>query len=534
MSIGRMQRRMSRHLRIVLYVIIAVFIVGLPLVFVPRFANRPQQPETAEDGGAQVVATVDGKPVSRSSLEGQFERTMAQLLPFYASLGQGISFEQIWPYRLNAMEQAIAEELLVRQAEANKLSVSRKEVKARAQQLADEELGRIKEAVKPEELELVLARIVAETDGTLRDQVSERRFRDWSIERLLEMSDSLRNQLLVGKLRQGAVGSVTATEQELLAQYDRATVREIRVSLHPEGKPERTEEEARRRAEGLVARARKGEDFARLARAESDDPDARETGGLLESVGRQMMPAEWAGPVFALGPDEVSDPIKGQWGYSVVKMEKLERELPDDFESKKEQLLMNLVQQNQNSAWMEYQQGLREKAQVKVVDPEMLAWQALQGGKQEEALAKLQEAAGEQGRRKGLATATVSYRLGKMLEAREQWEAALEAYESSYDSIAGAEMEPPGGRAEALMSMAKCHERLGNVEEALDWYQTASGKSEVPSVHAELQGTFERLGREDLAAGEREWLDDYRQAELERQKEWERRQQQAEEQQGER
>ncbi len=431
MSIRGMQRRMSRHLRIVLYVVTGVFIVGLPAVFVPRFGSWMGERQAADEEGEEVVARVNGEVVSRAEVERQFDGAMAQLLPFYASLGQQLGFEQIWPYRLRAMEQAIAEELAVREAEREKLTVSRREVKAQAEQITDQELARLKERVEGEQLQWVLASIMAEMDGRRRERVSEGRFRDWHIGRLLESPEPLRNHLLVEKLRHKVVGSITAGEKELLEEYDRATVREILVSLHPEGKPERTEEEARARAEELAARGRKGEDFAGLARAESDDPGAQETGGLIESVGRQMMPADWTEAVFALGPDEISDPIKVDWGYVVVKMEKLKRELPEDFESKKEELLRALVQQRQSSAWMEYQQELREKAEVEVVDAEMLAWQALREGKEEEARAKLEEAAAELGRRKGLGAGTVFYSLGGLLEAREEWEAALEAYESS-------------------------------------------------------------------------------------------------------
>jgi tetratricopeptide (TPR) repeat protein len=274
----------------------------------------------------------------------------------------------------------------------------------------------------------------------------------------------------------------------------------------------------------LAARAKGGEDFAGLARAESDDPEAKETGGLMESVQRATMPSEWIDPVFALAPDEISSPIKSAWGFAVVKMEKLERKLPEDFETRKEQVLGELVRQRQDRAWFEYQQGLREKAEVEVVDPEMLAWQALMEEKKDEALAGLQEAATIQGLRKGLAAGTMFYQIGSLLETRGNLEEAAEAYGSSYDSLAGSDVAALGGREQALMSLARCHERLGDTEEALEWYQAAE-RSDLPSVHVELQSIYTRLGREDLATGQQEWLDDYREAELARQQQLEAQQQ---------
>jgi parvulin-like peptidyl-prolyl isomerase len=531
MSIRGMQRRMSRHLRIVLYVTIGVFIVGLPAVFVPQFAARRNRQNAEDEDAAQVIARVDGRTVSRGQVEALFDQMMMQMLPFYAQYGQSLRLEQVWPSRLEALEQAIAEELLVKQAETEGISASRTEVRALAEQRVDRDLATLKASLSGEQLEMQLGQLMTIMEGIPRDRVTERRFRDAAIKRLLEDEEVLRREVVVGKLRQKVIGSISTTEQELLSEYDEATVRGIQVALHPEGKPERTEEEARTRAEELAARAKGGEDFAGLARAESDDPEAKETGGLMESVRRATMPLEWIDPVFALAPDEISSPIKSAWGFAVVKMEKVERKLPEDFESRKEELLGRLVQDKQDRAWFEYQQGLRESAQVETLDPEMLAWQALMEQKDDEALAKLQEATTTQGLRKGLAAGAMFYQLGSLLEAQEQWDDAAEAYGSSYDSLAGLDVGVPGGPEQAVMGMARCHENLGDTEEALEWYQVAAS-SELPLVHVELQGIYTRLGREDLATAEQEWLDDYQEAELKRQQEMEAQQRELEGAQG--
>ena len=521
MSIRGMQRRMSRQLRIVVYITAGVFIVGLPLVFVPRFGGPRRDRPDAEDPAREIVAKVNGQPVTSGQVGRQFDRMAGQLLSIYASLGQSISFDQIWPYRLGAMEQAVAEELLVQEAGAEMLSVSGSEVKAKAQQMADEELARLKGQFSPEEFEQRLAQLVASVEGKYREKVSERWFSDWMTERLLEDSDALQREMLITKLRQQRVGSITATDQDLLARYDRATVREIQVRLRPDGKPERTEEEALARAEALAEQVRSGGDFAALTRKESDAPETAESGGLIEAVSRGMMAPEWEEAVFALGPDEISDPIKLPWGYAIVRMEKLERELPEDFDSRKQELLLRLVQEKQDRAWADYHQELREKAEIEVVSQEMMAWQALQEGKEEEAIALLQEAAVGLGRQKGLAAATVFYQLATLLEARDEWEEAVGAYQSSYDMLAGSRGEMPGGRPLVLISLGRCYERLDDVEEALDWYEIASSISDLPGVHTQLQGIYERLGEEDRAAGEQRWLDEYREAELERQRELE-------------
>ena len=520
MSVQRMRRRFAVQLRILIWIFAPLITLGLLITFTPGMLRGPDQGEEgAEAAGQEVIAQVDGKPLTRDRLEQHFDHTVAQVLPFYFSLGQPVGLDRIWEFRLDAMEQAIVRELLVQQAASRKLSVSRKEIERHANQLADAELSRLKGMFKPEELESRLAELVARTDGTLRDRVSEGWFRRWMVERLLKQSDQLGEDLLVQKLREKVLSKPSVTQQDLLASYDEATVRQIEVLLRPEGKPQRTEEQAGERAAQLAARAKRGEDFEALVRISSDDPNAENTGGLIASVRRGMMPQEWEKAVFALAPGETSDPVKLSWGYVIVKMEKLERKLPKDFQKNEQQLMAAFVQRRQEEAWREYQGKLRPEAKVEVLDPEMRAWQALQQGSQEEALPELREAAAAARERQGLAAAAIFYQLAVLLSARQEWEAAIDAYASSHDALTrevGAEL--PGARAQALVGMAQGYEHQGKTDDALLWYRAAGEASEVPLVHEQLRSVYERLGQKDLVAGEEQWLDDYEKAQLERQK----------------
>ena len=76
-------------------------------------------------------------------------------------------------------------------------------------------------------------------------------------------------------------------------------------------------------------------------------------------------------------------------------------------------------------------------------------------------------------------------------------------------------------RAGVAVSIARCYEQLGDVEEATDWYETAGAASDSPSVHSQVREAYGRLGQEELAAEEEVWLDEYRQAELARERELE-------------
>ncbi len=523
MSIQRIRTRFAKQLRIALYVLIGAFIVGLPLVFAPGSGFNPRQlnEEQQKQNETEIVARVDGKPVMKQEVERAFERIAGQLLPIYAQMGQTVGLERIWRFRLDAMEQAIGTRLLLTQAERDGISVSKGEMKKKAAELLDQEMAQLKSQYpKQEELERLFAQIVAQQEKSEqpKERMSERQFKKWAVARYLDPANGLRDDLVQEKLRQKVVGGLSVTEQDLLQSYDTARVRHILIALRPSGKPERSDEEAKQLAESLLAKIKGGEDFAKVAAASSDDPEAAQTGGLLESVARGRMPAEWDKPVFALKPGEMTGALKLPWGYEIVKMEKIERQMPPDFEKNKQQMLSSFQQQRQDETWRKYVEDLRVKAKVEVVSPEMQAYQALSQGKQDDALAKLKEAAPDARTQGGVGAASVFYQMATLLAAKNDWQAAADAYADSSDALSSDQSAMMiGGRAQALLGMGRAYEQLGKMEEAIMWYTAASDASDVPSIHDELKMTFQRLGKADLVQRETEWRQNYDQLQRERQ-----------------
>jgi peptidyl-prolyl cis-trans isomerase C len=92
------------------------------------------------------------------------------------------------------------------------------------------------------------------------------------------------------------------------------------VPLKP-GAKELTEEEALAKANDLRKRILAGEDFAALAKAESDDAKTAVEGGSLGAFPRGRMVPSFDEAAFKLKPGELSEPVKSPYGYHIIKVE---------------------------------------------------------------------------------------------------------------------------------------------------------------------------------------------------------------------
>lgn len=101
-----------------------------------------------------------------------------------------------------------------------------------------------------------------------------------------------------------------------------------------------TQKAAEDKARRLAAEARApGADFAALARAHSDDPGSKASGGDLGWNAKGVMVPEFDAALFALKPGEVSDPVRTSFGWHVIRLREVKGSQQQPFEQVREQLL---------------------------------------------------------------------------------------------------------------------------------------------------------------------------------------------------
>ena len=94
-------------------------------------------------------------------------------------------------------------------------------------------------------------------------------------------------------------------------------VRASHILLKTDGKDDAA---VKTKAEELLKQVKAGKDFADLAKKNSEDEASAKNGGDLDYFGRGRMVAEFDTAAFAMQPGQISDLVKTQYGYHIIKV----------------------------------------------------------------------------------------------------------------------------------------------------------------------------------------------------------------------
>lgn len=265
-----------------------------------------------------IIAKVNNDPIYAKDLDQIYAQAQQQGLP--------VTKEQL-------LDQLVAKQVLVQEANKQKFTVT------------DADIDQYKKN---------LEQLIGQPLGPLLEKMGMT---------LEEFDKQTKDQLLITKL-------VTKLQEQMKPEVTDAEVKKF-YDENPDyfAVPEqmnashilvKTEEEAKE----ILKTLKEGKDFGMLAQEKSTDPSAKQNNGNLGFFGKGQMVPEFEAAAFALKEGAVSDPVKTQFGYHVIKLHKKEQAKTLSFEEAKADIKKGLQDEKAKEELDVYVKGLVAKAKV--------------------------------------------------------------------------------------------------------------------------------------------------------------------------
>jgi peptidyl-prolyl cis-trans isomerase D len=193
--------------------------------------------------------------------------------------------------------------------------------------------------IKPEDLEAKISPDEAEIRAAYEKnkskyQVPERRVVRYAlvdvnqIRHSLQVSDDVLKQQYQANIQQYQVPNRVHVEHILFMTV---------------GKTDAEVEEIKKKAEDVLKQVKKGEKFEDLAKKYSEDPGSKDKGGDLSWITQGQTVPEFEKTAFSLSPGQVSDLVKTQYGFHIIKVLEKETAHTKPFEEVKDSLRANFL-----------------------------------------------------------------------------------------------------------------------------------------------------------------------------------------------
>ena len=364
--------RMRRHkgwLKWSLALVVLAFVV----LYFPEFVGPSQ---TLRPSGDR-LATIDSRSISVADFR---RRYMAQVQAYRASYGGNLTDDLLRQMQVpqQVLQQMIQEKAEISEAERNGITVSDSEV--RAQIMAIPGLQENGQFIGEQRYRQLLAQQTppitpTEFEQSVRESLMLDKFRagltewmsvsDTELEREYKRRNEKVTLDVVAILADNFKTQVNPTDAEISAHYeshketyrvpDRRKIRFVRINpaemaakvkvtredvernynarlgtyttpeqirashilLTTEGKDDAA---VRAQAEQVLKEAKSGADFAALAKKYSQDESNAQQGGDLDYFSRGRMVPEFEKVAFALKPGDMSDLVKTEFGYHIIKL----------------------------------------------------------------------------------------------------------------------------------------------------------------------------------------------------------------------
>jgi parvulin-like peptidyl-prolyl isomerase len=336
------------------WVVIGLAVVGLFVVWQGFGSNQP-------------ALILEGQKISQKEFARLYENLVAQYQRVYAQYGQDFSkllqgpagIERRLQLQSRVIDDLLRKRLIAQEIERRRIVISPTDIDDRT--------------------EIEFERILRQNNLTEEQaaQILQRQGRTLeSFKR--ELRQAVELHLQTERLRDLVVGPIEPTEQELSAyleehreDYDtpeEVHARHILIRV-PEGASEAEIAQAKKQIEDIKKELENGADFAELAKKYSQDPGSAPNGGDLGFFRRGQMVKEFEDAAFSLEPGQISDPVRTQFGFHLIKVEEKKPAQHPELAQIRERVLKDYIAAERTRRFEQFYAELKAHAKIFIADP---------------------------------------------------------------------------------------------------------------------------------------------------------------------
>lgn len=300
----------------------------------------------------ELFVTVNGVKITQAKIDEKIQPQVDAQINRMKSMGRPATEEMIADMKKQmgqrVLDIMIIEQLMNEKQKAHKIKIPQKEIQTEIEDIAKDR------NIPMDQLESELAKY-----GMTLDSLKEQVKMGLGFDKVIDVE------------AKAAGKSVTVNDEDVKKFYDENAkqfsspeqVRASHILVKTEGMDDAGKAGAKTKIEGLLEQARNGGDFAAMAKAHSDDPGSKDTGGEYTFPKGQMVPA-FEAAAFSLKVGDVSEVVETQFGYHIIKLsEKIAAETKT-FDDVKDDIKTNLERTNRGTFSRDFIEKLKTDATI--------------------------------------------------------------------------------------------------------------------------------------------------------------------------
>lgn len=316
-----------------------------PKVVTPKAAEPVVSPD-------KVVVTVNGIAIKEGAVQAKLDEAMKMQMSRMAGRGGSIPPDALKGLRdrmrKDVVDGIVLEQLIDEKIKAAKIVATDADVDAK-----------IDEILTLNKITLDQAKEQLAANGTTFDDFKEQMKKNVEIEKVIDSEMKASGE------------SSEVTEEDAKKFYDENApqfsspeqVRASHILIKADMKDEAAKAEAKKKIDGILEKARAGEDFAALAKEHSEDPGSKDKGGEYTfERGKMVKPFE--DTAFSLEVGKISDPVETTFGYHIIKLSEKIPAKTTGFDEVKERLIKDLASRKMNQFWGTLRKTIQEDAKI--------------------------------------------------------------------------------------------------------------------------------------------------------------------------